>query len=258
MSSYKPRLSQGTGEFNPKRLKLKIMLASSIKAELEGIANPAKAKDLQRFFKTGPGEYGEGDIFLGIQVPFIRDVIKKYKGTPLEEIIKLLKDPAHEVRMSGGLLMVEYYKKASPSARKDCYESYVRNADCFNNWDLVDLTCPNIVGAWLWDKDRSLLYDFSRSENLWKQRISIISTLYFIRKDDFSDTFKIADILLNHQHDLIHKAVGWMLREAGKRNHDAERSYLLEDEKYLSMPRTMLRYAIEKFPEPERQYFLKK
>lgn len=233
------------------------MIASSIRAELEALSDQSKSNILQRFFKTGPGEYGEGDIFWGIQVPRVREVVKNYKGTPLDEIVTLLSDPVHEVRMTGAMLMVEYYKRANQSGKQDCYECYIRNATCFNNWDLVDLTCHHVVGAWLWDKDKKPLYELANSGNLWKERISIISTFHFLRKGDFEDTFSIATLLLNHKHDLIHKAVGWMLREVGNRDHEAETTFLLEDNRYLRMPRTMLRYAIEKFPEDERQLYMK-
>jgi len=234
------------------------MLASSIIADLILLQNPAKAVILQRFFKTKPNEYGEGDIFWGIQIPLIRNIVKKYKGTPLDEIVTLLSNPVHEVRMTGGMLMVDYYKKAKGDDKKACYDCYIEHAACFNNWDLVDLTCHHIVGAWLWDRDRTPLYELATSGNLWKERISMISTFYFLRKGDFEDTFRMATILLNHKHDLIQKAVGWMLREIGKRDHEAETAFLLKDNRYLKMPRTMLRYAIEQFSEEERPFFMKK
>lgn len=234
------------------------MTKDIIKDDLYQYANPQKAEILQRFFKTGPGQYGEGDVFWGIQVPVLRDFIKSYKGIPLEAIVELLHDPVHEIRMAGAFIMVDSFRKSKGNQKKEVFDCYMDNATCFNNWDLVDLTCPEIAGKWLIDKDRSILYQFAQSENLWKQRISIISTLSFIKKNDFEDTFKIAMILLNHKHDLIHKAVGWMLREAGKRNHEAECDFLLENDKYKKMPRTMLRYAIEKFPEEERQFYMRK
>jgi len=233
------------------------MTAEHVRQELKNLANPQKAFDLQRFFKTGPGEYGEGDIFWGIQMPQTRDVVKRYRNFPLSDIAPLIADPVHEVRMVGGLLLVEYYKKADLTEKKACYDFYIGHATNFNNWDLVDLTCHHIVGAWLWDKDRKPLYKLAASENLWEQRISIISTFNFIRQNDFYDSFELAKILLNHSHDLIHKAVGWMLREAGKRNPLAETEFLLENDRYKQMPRTMLRYAIEKYPERQRQAFLK-
>ena len=233
------------------------MTANDIRQELKNLANPQKAFILQGFFKTGFGQYGEGDIFWGIQVPKTRELVKKYRKMPLSEIGFLMADPIHEVRMAGGLLLVECYKDADEKGKKACYDFYIRNATCFNNWDLVDLTCHHIVGAWLWDKDRKPLYKLAYSENLWEQRIAIISTFHFLRKGDFNDTFELAKTLLNHKHDLIHKAVGWMLREVGKRNPLAETEFLLENRRYTQMPRTMLRYAIEKYPEKQRQAFLK-
>lgn len=232
------------------------MIPIAIRAELKANANPEKAATLQRFFKTGKGQYGEGDIFLGVQTPAIRSIMKRFRGTPPEACLVLLNDPIHEVRMMGGMLLVDGFKQAKSDDKKVWYEAYINNATCFNNWDLVDLTCPIIVGGWLFDKDRSLLYDFARSENLWKQRIAIVSTQTFIKKGDYNDTFVIADILFNHKHDLIHKAVGWMLREVGNRSPQAERDYLLENERYKHMPRTMLRYAIEKFPPSERSFYM--
>ena len=166
-------------------------------------------------------------------------------------------DPVHEVRVAGGFLLVECYKQSDETEKKACYDFYINHATCFNNWDLVDLTCHHIVGAWLWDKGRAPLYKLAASQNLWEQRISIISTFHFLRKNDYNDTFELAKILLNHKHDLIHKAVGWMLREVGKRNPLAETEFLLENRRYTQMPRTMLRYAIEKYPESQRQAFLK-
>lgn len=234
------------------------MIPTAIRADLKANTNREKAQTLQYFFKTGKGQYGEGDIFWGIPIPVLRDTLKRYRGTPPEACLVLLNDPVHEVRMMGGMLMVDGFKRAKGDDKQVWYEAYMANATCFNNWDLVDLTCPTIVGGWLLDKDRSKLYEFAHAENLWKQRISIISTMPFIKKGDFHDTFQLADILFNHKHDLIHKAVGWMLREIGKKDHDAQCAYLLSDERYKRMPRTMLRYAIEKFPEDERQFYLKR
>ncbi|MDD4921688.1 MAG: DNA alkylation repair protein [Bacteroidales bacterium] len=233
------------------------MTAEHLRQDLKSLANPQKAFILQGFFKTGPGQYGEGDIFWGIQVPQTRNLVKKYRKMPLHEIALLMTDPVHEVRMAGGFLLVEYYKQSDEKDKKVCYDFYISHATCFNNWDLVDLTSHHILGGWLWDKDRKPLYQLAVSENLWEQRISILSTFHFIRKHDFNDSFELAKILLNHKHDLIHKAVGWMLREIGKRNPLAETEFLLEDRRYTQMPRTMLRYAIEKYPEQQRQAFLK-
>jgi len=235
-----------------------IMTADHIRKEIESLSNPEKAKILQRFFKTGPGEYGDGDLFLGIQMPYIRQLVKLNNKTPLSEIQALITDPVHEVRMAGALLLVECFKRSDQSGKKDCFDFYIAHAKKINNWDLVDLTCHHIVGAWLWDKDRTPLYQLAQSQNLWEQRISMISTFYFLRKNDFTDTLELAKLLLNHKHDLIHKAVGWMLREVGKRNQDVETDFLEQDNRYLKMPRTMLRYAIEKYPEDQRLGFLRK
>lgn len=233
------------------------MTAKNLKDELHSIRNPQKAFILQGFFKTGPGEYGEGDVFWGIQVPQVRSMVKTYKKMPLQEVAHLILDPVHEVRLAGGLLLIECFKQSDVNGKEACYNLYTNHATSFNNWDLVDLTCPHIVGAWLWDKDRKPLYRLAASSNLWEQRISIISTFYFLRKMDFNDTLNIAKMLLNHPHDLIHKAVGWMLREVGKRHPLVETEFLKEGGRYRLMPRTMLRYAIEKFPENQRQAFLK-
>jgi 3-methyladenine DNA glycosylase AlkD len=233
------------------------MTANDFRQELKNLSNPQNAFILQRFFKTGPGEYGEGDIFWGIKVPCIRELVKKYKKMPLSEIKPLLSDPIHEVRMSGGFLLVEYYKQSDENGKKACYNFYISHTSYFNNWDLVDLTCHHIVGDFLWDKDRAPLYRLANSNNLWEQRIAIISTFNFIRRNDFNDTLGLAKILLNNKQDLIQKAVGWMLRETGKRNSLVETEFLLEMGRYMQMPRTMLRYAIEKYPEEQRQAFLK-
>ena len=233
------------------------MTAENFRQDLQKLSNPKNAFELQRFFKTGPGQYGEGDIFWGIKVPITRELVKKYKKMPLDEIAKLTPDPVHEVRMAGGFLLVECYKQSDEIGKKACYDFYISHAPCYNNWDLVDMTCHHIVGAWLLDKDRAPLYKLAASDNLWEQRISIISTFHLIRKEDFNDCLELAKILLNHKHDLIQKAVGWMLREIGKRNPIVETEFLLEDMRYNKMPRTMLRYAIEKYPKTQRQAFLK-
>jgi 3-methyladenine DNA glycosylase AlkD len=233
------------------------MNATELKAELKACGSPNNAFNLQRFFKTGPGQYGEGDIFWGLTVPQTRLIAKKYETAPLEEIEVLLYDPVHECRMLAGLILVQQFKKSNSEGKKTIFEFYLRHAKRFNNWDLVDLTCHHIVGGWLCDKGRSPLYELAKSSNLWEQRIAMVSTYGFIRKNDLIETFEIAKILLHHEHDLIHKAVGWMLREAGKRNHLMEIEFLLDDNRYKTMPRTMLRYAIEKFPEQQRQAFLK-
>ena len=232
------------------------MTANFILSELQSVANPEKAIILQRFFKTGPGQYGEGDVFLGIVVPHTRSIAKANLRTPLPEIAELLKSKYHEARLCALLILTERFKKALENEQEEIFDFYLTNTSCINNWDLVDLTAPTIVGGYLFDKQRTLLYDFVESACLWEQRIAIVSTYAFIRKNDFSDTFELSKRLLTHKHDLMHKAVGWMLREVGKRDRKALTDFL--EEYATKMPRTALRYAIEHYTEPERQYFLKK
>lgn len=223
-------------------------------------ANPSDVEGLSRFFKTGPGQYGEGDKFLGIKVPVTRAVVKaNWKSIGLPELEECISSEYHEVRLAALLTLVEIFSHArkDPALQKQCVDFYLRHTEYINNWDLVDLSCYPLLGVWLLDKDRMLLYDLARSgKSLWEQRIGIVSTMTFIRHGELKDTFEIADILLHHPHDLIHKAVGWLLREAGKKDKAALTEWL--QPRYKSMPRTMLRYAIEKFPEPERQTFLQK
>lgn len=234
------------------------MKATEIKRELIALSDPVKREFLPRFFKAGPGEYGEGDLFLGVTVPKQRMIVKKYRSLPMEEIRALLYDEYHECRLTALLFLVRIFGKSkSEEERKEIYDFYIEHKSRINNWDLVDLSARDIVGGYLWNKPRDLLYRLARTDHLWSQRISIIATCYFIKKKDFTDTFSISDILLNHPHDLIHKAVGWMLREAGKEDMNALLSYLTDHNRYSRMPRTMLRYAIEKFPEPVRIDFLK-
>ena len=217
-------------------------------------ADPSQVEGLSRFFKTGPGQYGEGDRFLGIKVPVTRRVVKEcWNQTGFDELEECLASEYHEIRLAGLLALVEIYSHARKdmSLRRRCIDFYLSHTDRINNWDLVDLSCYNLLGDWLLDKDRSLLYRLaSDGKSIWEQRIGMVSTMAFIRQGQLDDTFAIADILLDHPHDLIHKAVGWLLREAGKRDMDALRVFL--DHRAASMPRTMLRYAIEKFPERER------
>ena len=222
--------------------------------------DPSQVEGLSRFFKTGPGEYGEGDLFLGIKVPVTRSVVKDcWKGTSFEDLEECLASGYHEVRLAGLLTLVEIFShsRKDPLVQEHCIGFYLAHTERINNWDLVDLSCYQLLGSWLMDKDRSLLYDLARNgKSIWEQRIGIVSTMAFIRKGQLDDTFAIADILLDHPHDLIHKATGWLLREAGKRDGSALREFLAT--RYMNMPRTMLRYAIEKFPEEERQQYLKK
>ncbi|MBI2044418.1 DNA alkylation repair protein, partial [Candidatus Pacearchaeota archaeon] len=222
--------------------------------DLQNAKNLKQAKILQRFFKTGEGEYGEGDIFLGIKVPKQREIAKKYLGLNIKGIEMLLKSKVHEYRLTGLLILVEKFKKSDERSRGDIFNFYIKNTERVNNWDLVDLSSPNIVGEFLLDKDKKILYNLVESSNLWKKRMAIISTFTFVRKNKFQDTFRISQILLNDSHDLIHKAVGWMLREIGKRDQEALESFLKRN--YKAMPRTMLRYAIERFPEDLRKDYL--
>ena len=226
-----------------------------VKQALIKKANPVKAQGLARFFKTGPGQYGAGDVFLGIILPEQRKIIKQFKDASLAEIQELLNDKIHECRLTALLILVEQYKKADEKKKRVIYNLYLKNYKNINNWDLVDLSAPKIMGEHLVLKDRKIIYEWAKSNNLWKKRIAVLATFTFIRNKDFKDIFEIAKILLNDKHDLIHKAVGWMLREAGKRDKLAEIKFL---EKYAAkMPRTMLRYAIEKFSPKEREYFFK-
>lgn len=228
---------------------------NQITKELKQHSNANKAVILLRFFKTGKDEYGEGDRFVGVTVPIIRSIVKKfYEQINFADIQKLLDSPIHEYRLTGLLTLVYKYKKSDIQDKKKIVQFYEKNFQAINNWDLVDLTAHKILGDWLIDKNRHKLYKLAKSKNLWKKRIAIISTFTFIRQNDFVDTLEIAKILLNDDHDLIHKAVGWMLREIGKRDMQVEELFLQKN--YKQMPRTMLRYAIEKFPEKKRLQYL--
>ena len=223
-------------------------------------ADPSQVEGLARFFKTGPGQYGEGDKFLGIKVPVTREVVKScWSRTGFEELEDCLASEYHEIRLAGLLALVEIFSHAKKdlALRQKCVDFYLAHTDRINNWDLVDLSCYPLLGAWLLDKDRSLVYNLARDgKNIWEQRIGIVSTMTFIRHGQLDDTFAISDILLHHPHDLIQKAVGWLLREAGKRDIAALKAFLAP--RYKTMPRTMLRYAIEKFPEEDRVKYLQK
>ena len=225
--------------------------------EITARADASQVEGLSRFFKTGPGQYGEGDKFLGIKVPVTREVVKAcWRETSLQDLEECIASEYHEVRLAALLALVELFRH-NKSKQKEYVDFYLAHTDRINNWDLVDLSCYPLLGVWLLDKDRQLLYDLARDgKTIWEQRIGIVSTMTFIRHGQLQDTFDIADILLHHPHDLIHKAVGWLLREAGKRDKEALVRYL--EPRYQTMPRTMLRYAIEKFPEAERQQYLKK
>jgi 3-methyladenine DNA glycosylase AlkD len=229
------------------------MSLAKLRRDILKIANQQKAKELQRFFKTGKGEYGEGDLFLGITVPKSRVLAKKYFCLSTTEIQELLNSKNHEDRLIALLILIEKFEK-NKEERKMIFKLYLKNTGSINNWDLVDLSAPRIVGAYLFDKEKKILYKLAKSKKTWERRIAILSTFYFIRGGQFDDTIKISEILLSDKEDLIHKAVGWMLREVGKRDKNVEVKFL---KKYCRvMPRTMLRYAIEKFDEKTRRRYL--
>ena len=231
------------------------MSYEEIEQHLLSLADQDIADHSRRFFKTAPGEYGYGDKFLGIRVPAIRQAVKKFKDTPLEVTTRLLKSEYHEIRLFALLLLVAQFSKADASNRKKIYDIYLANTRYINNWDLVDSSAHYIVGVYLEKKDRSVLYKLTRSDSLWQRRIAIIATFHFIGEGQFDDTLYISEQLLDDQEDLIHKAVGWMLREVGKRAKSVEIAFL--NEHYRAMPRTMLRYAIERFSHEERQNYLR-
>ena len=223
-----------------------------LKADLRKFANPKKKKALQRFFKTGPGQYGEGDIFLGVMVPESRSVAVAYKDLPFSDIEKLLASPVHEERLVGLLILVHNFEKGDAKVRKTIYRYYLAHAKHVNNWDLVDLTADKIVGRYLLDnpKEIAILQKLARSKNLWERRIAIIATFQFIKHNQFKPTLQIAQLLMHDEHDLIHKAVGWMLREVGKRDKKVEMDFL-KIHRHI-MPRLTLRYAIERFSPAEK------
>lgn len=227
-----------------------------IQSELNVLANKEKAGLLTRYFKTGKGEYGEGDTFLGLTVPQQRTVAKRHKDLPLREVLELLQNNIHEYRLTALFILVGKFEKGSDEERKQIIDLYLHNTNYINNWDLVDLSAPKIVGTYLLHQksERKLLYTLAKSNNLWERRIAIMSTFPFIKQKDFIDTFAIAENLLHDKHDLIHKAVGWCLREIGKIDQAREEEFLKKH--YKSMPRTMLRYAIEKFSKETRAEYL--
>ncbi|MGV8085412.1 MAG: DNA alkylation repair protein [Candidatus Bilamarchaeum sp.] len=234
------------------------MLNQLIK-EVKSLENREKAKILMRFFKTGKGEYGEGDVFLGIQVPISRTIVKKYwKNLTLSEVEELIRSPIHEHRLIGLMILVEKYQKSKTTEEKEkIFDFYTKNTKRVNNWDLVDSSADRIIGSHLFEGDKSLLYKLAKSDNIWERRISIISTFYFIKKGKFVDTLKISELLLTDKQDLIHKAVGWMLREMGKRGGELELLGFL-DKNHKVMPRTMLRYAIEKLDQETKKKYMAK
>ncbi len=230
-------------------------MLSEIKKELRKQGDPQKARILQRFFKTGPGEYAEGDQFLGITVPVMRALSIRYAALSLTDATKLLHSRIHESRLLALLILIRQFQRADKKEQAVIYRLYLKHTRFINNWDLVDASAKHIVGAFLYKRDRNILTRLARSRLLWERRIGIIATFYFIERHQFQDTFRIAKILLKDPHDLIHKAVGWMLRETGKRNLAEEEKFLKKY--YRQMPRTALRYAIERFPESMRLSYLK-
>ena len=230
------------------------MTSAQIQKRLRSFARSEKAALLQRFFKTGPGQYGEGDRFLGVMVPQARRVVQEFRDAPLAEAVKLLRSPWHEDRLCALLLLVDQFERGDDPLRKKIYTLYLKNTRHINNWDLVDLSAPKIVGPYLEGRSRTLLYRFVRSKNLWERRIAIIATSHFIRQSDFIDALALSQRLLDDDHDLMHKAVGWMLREGGKRDQRVLEEFL--DQYAARLPRTALRYAIERFAEPTRRKYL--
>ncbi|MCG0274781.1 MAG: DNA alkylation repair protein [Thermosediminibacteraceae bacterium] len=231
-------------------------IVDQIKQELSKYIDKEKATFLPRFFRAFEGGYGEGDRFIGVSVPNQRKVAKKYfKSIDLKDIERLLNEPVHEYRLTALFMLVYKFEKAKDEReREEIVNTYLKNIKAVNNWDLVDSSAPKILGPYLFNKDKSILYDMAQTPDLWKQRIAVMSTFYFIKQGEFDDALNIARILLNHKHDLIHKAVGWMLREIGNRDFNVEYEFLKEN--YKVMPRTMLRYAIEKFEPELRRKFL--
>lgn len=230
-------------------------MTENIRKRLRKLGSKRQAAISQRFFKTGPGEYGEGDIFMGIRVPELRKLAKEYRDLPIEEVEDLLQSHIHEERLLALFIIVGVFSKADDATRKSLYELYLKNTKFINNWDLVDASAEHIIGAYLMDKSKKPLYLLAQSKNMWERRVSILATFCFIKHHEFSETLKISKMLLSDREDLIHKATGWMLREIGKRDQQTEEFFLKSH--YKQMPRTMLRYAIEKFPETKRQQYLK-
>ncbi|MFZ2523194.1 MAG: DNA alkylation repair protein [Minisyncoccia bacterium] len=223
-------------------------------SELKKLGNPKKAKASSWFFKTGKGQYGEGDVFLGVTVPEQRKIAKNFFSLSISEIQKLLDSEIHEARLTGLLILVSQYKKTDDRNKKKIVNFYLKNSKKINNWDLVDSSAPYILGDYLLKNNRGILYKYVRSKNLWQRRISIVSTMALISKGHFDDTLRVSTLLLTDKEDLIHKAVGWMLREVGKKSENTLENFLLEN--VSIMPRTTLRYAIERFSEQDRKKFL--
>ena len=231
-------------------------LTKTITNKLQALSDAEKREIFPKFFKAGKGEYGEGDRFLGVTVPNIRAIAKLHKDISIEEIRELIQSEWHEVRLCALIIMVEKSKKKDEALRKELFNLYLSQTERINNWDLVDLSCRFIIGEYLLDKSRDILYQLAQSPLLWDNRIAIVSTYAFIRKGQLEDTYALSDLMMQHPHDLMHKAIGWMLREAGKRNPERLYDYVMSHR--ADMPRTMLRYAIEKFSPKERAILMKR
>ena len=232
------------------------MIASDIKQQLLSFGNPEKAEHSKYFFKTGKGQYGEGDKFIGCTTPEMRSVAKTGKNLPLAELQLLLNDEMHECRVCALVILTEQFEKADENRRKEIVDFYLEHTHRINNWDLVDISAYKILGEFLVDKNRAILYQLADSDLLWDQRIAMVSTMAFIRRNDFDDVIRLSEIFLTHTHDLMHKASGWMLREAGKREEKVLTDFL--DLHYKIMPRTMLRYAIEKLSPEQKMHYMQK
>ena len=241
-------MSENSIEFN-------FMTIRNIRQKLQQLGSEEKASILQRFFKTGPGEYGEGDVFIGVKVPELRKLVKEYQDITLDTVKQLLSSLIHEERMLALLILIDKYSKGNDTVKKKIYELYIQNTKFINSWDLVDSSAHHIIGDFLLNKSKAPIYHLATSKSLWERRIAILSTFRFIKQGNYTETLKISKILLRDEQDLIHKAVGWMLREIGKRDIFTEETFLKKY--YRQMPRTMLRYAVEKFPESKRQKYLK-
>jgi 3-methyladenine DNA glycosylase AlkD len=228
---------------------------NAVRTALRESADKSDAEFLRRYFKTAPGQYGEGDRFIGVRVPEIRRVARRFHNLPLSGTLVLLKSEIHEERFLALVILTEKFRRGTPDEQSEIYREYLGHTRFINNWDLVDTSADRIVGAYLRDRSRRPLYGLARSELLWERRIAVMATFHFIKNGEFAETLKIAGMLLADREDLIHKAAGWMLREVGKRDRNVEESFLREH--YRRMPRTMLRYAIEKFPENLRQQYLR-
>ncbi len=229
-------------------------MLQELREQLRSLANPEEVEGKQRFFKSAEGEYGYGDQFLGIRVPVLRSLVKPYRGMEISEMELLLPSPFHEERLLALFLLADAFRRGNEPTKKAVFDLYLANTHHVNNWDLVDSSAHLIAGPYLEPRDRTLLYELAQSQSLWERRIAMMATMHFIRKGNFADTFALARVLLNDREDLIHKVVGWMLREVGQRDREAEEEFLRAH--YSAMPRTMLRYAIEKFPKERREAYL--